>query len=343
MINIAVAGCGYWGPNLIRNFIENRDCRVTHCCDSSKDSVDKVIRSYPYIKGVSDYGEIISSPEIDAVVIATPVKTHFELSKKALMSGKHVLVEKPLAFSSSEAMELIELSEKMGKVLMTGHTFEFNPAVKMLKDIIRSTAVGTPLYFYSTRVNLGIIRDDINSMWNLAPHDISILIYLMEEFPVAVSAFGKSFIQKGIEDVVFMYIEFPSGAVAHVHTSWLDPSKVRKLTVVCEKKMVVYDDVDNEAKLKIYDKGFETKLATDGGIRDYIIRPRAGAIFIPKVDNTEPLKIECSHFIECIMNGKRPLTDGLNGMRVVNVLETAGASLKDCGVRKETDWKRLSL
>lgn len=343
MINVSIIGCGYWGPNLVRNFYENPACRIKSCCDIDIKKVDKVLKKYPSIEGSDDFEEVIISGETDAVVIATPAKTHYELARKALQSGKHVLVEKPLSFTSREAEELMEIAARKNLIIMVGHTFEYNPAVRKLKDILKSGDVGNPMYLYGARLNLGVIRRDVNSMWNLAPHDISIFLYLLDEFPTAVSAIGKSFIRKDLEDVVFMYIEFHSGIIAHLHTSCLDPSKIRKTTIVCEKKMIIYDDVDNEGRVKIYDKGFETTLATDGGIQDYIIRPRAGDILIPKIDNTEPLRIETSHFIECIQNGAKPLTDGLNGLRVVNVLETAQNSLNEGGVRKETDWDKLKF
>ncbi len=343
MINVSVIGCGYWGPNLVRNFYENSSCTLKHCCDLDSSKTGKILKKYPSIEGVADCDEVISSPETDAVAIATPANTHFELAKKALEAGKHVLVEKPLSLSSREAEDIINISTKKNLVLMVGHTFEYNPAVRKLKEIINSGDVGNPMYLYAARLNLGVLRKDVNSMWNLAPHDISIFLYLLDEFPVSVSAIGKSFIREDLEDVVFLYLEFKSGIVAHLHISCLDPSKVRKTTIVCEKKMIIYDDMDNDGRVKIYDKGFETTLATDGGIQDYIIRPRAGDILIPKIDNTEPLHLETSHFLQCIEKGEKPLTDGLNGLRVVNVLETAQKSLRQEGAMKKTNWEKLSF
>ncbi|RMF92203.1 MAG: gfo/Idh/MocA family oxidoreductase [Candidatus Schekmanbacteria bacterium] len=340
MIKVAVVGCGYWGPNLIRNFYENPSCKVDYCCDMDNSKVEKVLRKYPSIRGTNDFDDLLSSAETDAIAIATPASTHYEMAKKALEAGKHILVEKPLSLTTEESEKLNELAEKKNLILMVGHTFEYNPAVRKLKEILNTTDVGKALYMYSARLNLGVFRDDVNVMWNLAPHDISIFLYLIEEFPIAVSAIGKSFVRNKLEDVVFMYLEFPSGIIAHLHISCLDPSKIRKTTIVCERKMIIYDDLDNEGRIKIYDKGFETTLATDGGIQDYIIRPRAGDIYIPKIDNSEPLRIETEHFIECIEKGEKPLTDGLNGIRVVNVLETAESSLREGGTIKKTQWMK---
>lgn len=329
-MNIAVVGCGYWGPNLIRNLYSIENLQLT-VCDLNKERVAKIKSSYPTIKTSYDIDEILWDNEITAVVISTPAKTHYELAKRCLLKGKNVLVEKPLAFTTKEAEELVGLSKKNGKVLMVGHTFEYNPAVIKLKEYIDTGELGKVYYAYSSRLNLGQIREDVNAMWNLAPHDISILIYLFGSLPKRVRAVGNAFIQNGIEDVVFVTLEFPREIMAHIHVSWLDPSKTRKVTVVGDKKMVVYDDVDNEARLKIYDKGI-TKSPHNEVFGEYFLKLRSGDIYIPRIDLQEPLKIEVSHFVECVKENKTPKTDGENGLRVIKTLEAAQYSLKNDGV-----------
>ncbi len=332
MIRVGLIGCGYWGPNLARNFADLDGVELAALADADRTRVEKVLRRYPTARGAGDGKEILDDPSIDAVAIVTPAETHYDLTRRALEAGKHVLVEKPLAMKPQESAELARTAEEKGLVLMVGHTFEYNPAVHRLKETVRGDEFGKILYAYSTRVNLGIFRSGINAMWNLAPHDLSILFYLLEETPESVVALGRSFIKPDVEDVVFLYLRFPSGSIAHVHVSWLDPSKVRRMTVVGERKMVVYDDLDSEQKLKVYDKGFETSLFEDGGIQDYQVRLRAGDIHSPKVETTEPLKIECRHFVECVSQGKKPLTDGWNGHRVVAALAAAQESLASGGM-----------
>ncbi|MFH1856952.1 MAG: Gfo/Idh/MocA family oxidoreductase [Candidatus Omnitrophota bacterium] len=329
-MNVAVVGCGYWGPNLIRNLGTMGDVQLT-VCDLNKERVNKIKAAYPTVKTSYDFEEVLRDSEITAVVISTPAKTHYELTKRALEKGKSVLVEKPLAFTSAEAEELVGLSKKQNKILMVGHTFEYNPAVIKLKEYIDTGELGKVYYAYSSRLNLGQIREDVNAMWNLAPHDISILIYLFGSLPQRVSAVGKAFVQNDIEDVVFVTLEFAGKIMAHVHISWLDPSKIRRMTVVGDKKMVIYDDVDNEARLKIYDKGI-TKSPNSDAFGEYFIKLRSGDIYIPKIDLQEPLKIEVSHFIECLKENKTPKTDGENGLRVIKTLEAAQYSLKNEGV-----------
>jgi predicted dehydrogenase len=327
MVRVGLIGCGYWGPNLARNFADLEGAELAVLADADHARVEKLVRRYPTARAAGDGAEVIRDRTIDAVVIVTPAESHYEITRQALEAGKHVLVEKPLAMRPEESEELARMAEERGLVLMVGHTFEYNPAVRRLKKIVRGDDFGGILYAYSTRVNLGIFRSGINAMWNLAPHDLSILFYLFEETPRMVIAQGRSFIKPDVEDVVFLFLEFPSGRIAHVHVSWLDPSKVRRMTVVGERKMAVYDDLDSEQKLKVYDKGFETSLFDDGGIQDYQVRLRAGDILSPKVGTTEPLKIECEHFVECVAGGKRPLTDGWNGHRVVAALAAAEESL----------------
>lgn len=331
MIKVGVIGVGYWGPNIVRNFADIAGADLVSVADPDSSKVEKMIKRFPYLQGLADGDEIIRDKSIDAVAIITPAETHYDFARRALEAGKHVLVEKPLTLIPAESAALIELAEKKQLTLMVGHTFEYNPAVRMLKEITCRDDFGKILYIYSTRVNLGIFRHGINAMWNLAPHDVSILNYIFDAAPLSVRSLGQSFIKPGIEDVVFLYYEYPSGSVAHVHVSWLDPSKVRRVTVVGEKKMAVYDDLDNEQKLKVYDRGFDSTLFEEGGIRDYQVRLRAGDILSPKIPNTEPLRTECTHFIDCAREGTRPLTDGENGLRVVQALAAAEESLRGDG------------
>lgn len=330
MVKIGIVGCGYWGPNLIRNFNVIKNCQVLLCCDKVKERLESVNRTYKNINTTTDIDGLINNSDIDAVIIATPTQTHYGLVKDAILKGKHVFVEKPLAFSVKEAEELVELAYKHKRILMVGHTFEFNPAVVKLREYISNGDLGVIHYITSRRINLGIVREDINALWNLAPHDISILIYLLGKMPSKVKAWGSSFLQKNIEDVVFVYLYFENNITSHIHVSWLDPRKIRETTVIGSKKMIIYDDIDNEGKIRIYDKGVD-RLSNSSIFGEYQMKLRAGDIIIPKIESYEPLRKECEHFIECIINGKRPLTDAENGLRVVKVLDAAQRSLENDG------------
>ncbi|MBI5747766.1 MAG: Gfo/Idh/MocA family oxidoreductase [Nitrospinae bacterium] len=329
MIGIGVIGCGYWGPNLIRNLYELEDCRLSAVCDLKEDRLNYIKRRFNGVHTTTDYKEILKSKEIEGVVIATPISTHFDIAKEALISGKDVLVEKPLSSSADKCGELIKIAKDNKRVLMAGHTFIYNAAVRKLKEIMETGDIGDIYYIYSKRLNLGIIRNDVNALWNFAPHDLSILLYLLEKEPVKVGAKGYSFIQKGIEDVVFMTLDFPGNIGAHIHISWLDPNKTRGMTVVGSKKMVVYNDLSPDAKIIIYDKGVMNGFENFG---DFQLLLRSGDIHIPKINFKEPLKVECSHFIECIKERKEPLTNGDHGLKVVKILEAAQRSLKEDGI-----------
>lgn len=335
MINIAQVGCGYWGPNLLRNFVQSNNCDVKIVADISDERLSYVNRVYPHIKITKRYEDILEDNSIDAVVLATPASSHYEISEKIIKKGKHVLVEKPLALKTSEVRNLIKLAEKYKRILMVGHTFEYNTAVHALRAYIKTDELGKVYYIYSQRLNLGKVRDDVNAMWNLALHDISILLYVLDSEPVSVSAKGVSYIQRNIEDVVFITILFENDIVAHIHVSWLDPNKVRKMTFVGSKKMIVYDDI-SDYKIRIFDKGIDKKNIYDslGEFDDFgkfQLIHRAGDIFIPKIKFEEPLKVECEHFISCILNGEKPISDGYDGLRVVNLLESASKSLDENG------------
>ena len=341
-IKVAQIGLGYWGPNLARslNALEGADLHTL--CDPREDRLSHLKRQYPAVRTTGDFGSVLAEPEIDAIVLATPVHTHFELAKAALQAGKHVMVEKPLAQTSAQCKELIKIAEKHKLTLMVGHVFIYNAAVRKVKEYIQSGELGEIYYIYSQRLNLGQVRQDVNALWNFAPHDISILCYWLDAEPERVVARGYSYIQSDVEDVVFMSLDFPNNVGANVHISWLDPHKIRLMTVVGSNKMIVYDDVSADARITVYDKGVTKKMkeAPDGkGISlgryetfgEFQLLLRAGDVLIPKVEFVEPLKVECQHFIDCIRSGQQPMTDGYDGLRVVATLEAAQQSLTHHG------------
>lgn len=329
MINIAVVGLGYWGPNLVRNVAVLPKAHLHTLCDEQPARLDHVGRQYPGAKQQIDFEAVLVDPNIDAVIIATPVHTHFELALAALQAGKHVLVEKPLAQTSDQCRQLIALAEKNNLILMVGHVFLYNAAVRKVKEYIESGELGQIYYIYAQRLNLGIVRRDVNVLWNFGPHDFSILSYWLESAPERVVARGYSYLQDGIDDVVFTTLDFSNGIGANVHLSWLDPYKVRRMTVVGSEKMVVYDDVKSEARLMIFDKGVVKKtneypsMGRFENFGEFQLLVRAGDVLIPKIDFVEPLKVECQHFVECIATGRQPLTDGYHGLQVVEILESA--------------------
>ncbi len=325
MINIAQIGIGYWGPNLLRNLVLNRDCHVKLVVDIAEERRDYVKRLYPSIKVADNVQEIIGDSSIEAVVIATPFKTHFELTMKMIKAGKHVLVEKPLASNLSEIESIRNLQKEMNVIVMVGHTFLYNSAVKYVKHLIDSDQLGKIRYIYSQRLNLGRIRSDINALWNFAPHDISIIQYWLNEIePVSVSVNGMDYVQEGIYDVIFMNLVYPGKIIANIHVSWLDPQRVRKMIVVGSDKMVIYDDIA-ENKIAIYDKGID-RMAILGKNMDYDLpdsvkfNHRSGDVLLPKVQYEEPLKVQISHFIDCIANGTKCITDVDHAKKVIKIL-----------------------
>jgi predicted dehydrogenase len=331
LVNVGLVGVGYWGPNLARNINGLKNARLMWICDSRADVLANVASNYPSASTCADLATMLAAPDLDAVVVATPARSHFDVASACLDAGKHVLVEKPLAMSGEECRRLIETADAKNLKLMVGHVFLYSPPVLKIKELMDSGELGDTYYAYSTRANLGQIRRDVNAMWNLAPHDVSIMLYLLGSFPTSVSASGITHIQDGIEDVVFMNLRFPGGIAAHIHVSWLDPGKVRQLTLVGSKKMVVYDDVDPDAKIRIMDKGV-TKVAKDNresfsSFGEFQLLLRAGDVLIPKIPATEPLKLECQHFVDSIENDTRPLTDGVHGLQVVRILEAAQESM----------------
>jgi predicted dehydrogenase len=324
-VRIGLIGYGYWGPNLARNFHQLPEAWLLACADADPSRLNEAARFYSFQQTATDYRELVDNPLLDGIVVATPARSHYRIARAALEGGKHVLVEKPLAMASAEAEDLAACARAHDRVLMVGHTFEYNPAVWKIKELLASGGIGDLYYVYSNRVNLGRVQLDVNALWSIAPHDISILLYLLESLPLTVSARGATFVSEKIEDVVFVLLTFPQNVIAHIHASWLDPSKTRQMTLVGSEKMIVYDDVDPEAKLKIYDKGVYKRGAAFG---EFQLRVHSGDIHIPKIDLTEPLRNECLHFVECIRDHKHPLTDAENGLRVVRVLEAAQRSLE---------------
>jgi predicted dehydrogenase len=329
-IRIAQVGVGYWGPNLARNFAATEGGELVALCDRDARRLAQIGRQLPGTRLVADYEDILADKSVDAVVIATPVATHFELAEAALSSGKHVFVEKPLATSSDECQRLIDLAEQNDRRLMVGHVFVYNAAVQAIKGYIDRGELGEIYYVYSQRLNLGQVRHDVNALWNFAPHDLSILGDWFDADPIGVSARGYSYVQPGIEDVVFMTLDYPGGIGANIHISWLDPLKVRRMTIVGSEKMLVYDDVSADAKVTIYDRGVSRReidtLDDRGPIRsfgEFQLLLRAGDVLIPKLAFEEPLKVECQHFVDCIRTGSAPRSDGRAGLRVVRALEAA--------------------
>ncbi len=324
MTRVAVAGLGYWGPNLARNFAALPDCEVAWLCDESAEALARTGAQHPDARRTTDLGEVLADEGVDAVVLATPVPTHAELAERVLDAGKHCFVEKPLATSVADAERAVQAAARAKRTLMVGHLLEYHPAVEQLKEIADSGQLGELHYVYSHRLNLGKLRADENALWSLGAHDVSVLLRLLGEEPSDVEARGESYMRAGVEDVVFCFMRFPSGRAAHMHLSWLDPHKERTFTVVGAKRMATFDDMDTERKVTVYDKGFDESAA---GYGEYITR--SGDIWSPRIPNREPLRIECEHFLECVRERRRPRSDGDSGLRVVRVLERAQAALDD--------------
>lgn len=326
MLKVGVIGCGYWGPNLIRNFIQLSRSDVVRVADLDEARLKHMKGLYPTIETTQDYKDIIADPDIDIVAIATPVHTHYEFASEALSAQKHVFVEKPIAASAREAKSLIALSEEYERKLMVGHTFVYTSAVQKMKEIIDSGELGKIYYINSQRLNLGLFQQDINVLWDLAPHDISIVLHLLGQEPETVSAVGASHINPFIEDVAVLTMRFSDSLLAFIQTSWLDPDKIRRMTVVGSKKMMVYDDVQPTEKIRIYDKRVKGPRHYDT-YAEFHYSYKYGDIVIPKIEGTEPLCTELNHFLDCILSDERPVSDGRSGLCVVKILEAAQKSL----------------
>ena len=330
IIGIAQLGCGYWGPNLLRCFAGLHQCGLKYVVEPSPERQHYVRRHYPGVQTKAGLEQVLDDPDVTAIVVATPARSHYELARSALLAGKHVFVEKPLAMSVDEVDDLAAIADGASLILMVGHTFLYNPAVNLIKDLLGYDQLGEIYYAYSQRLNLGVIRQDVNALWNLAPHDISILCYLMQGAPESVFACGTAYIQEKVEDVVFINLRFKERVQASVHVSWLDPHKVRRLTFVGSRKMLVYDDTA-EHKIAIYDKGIDQISQAQeypfDSVAPHKLVHRSGGVVMPSLPAVEPLKEEAEHFLDCIMTGNRPLTDSNHARLVVDVLQRAQACL----------------
>ena len=328
---IGVIGCGYWGPNLIRNFGQIASSGALAAADVNQDRLAHMKSLYPSLRTTVDYKELLADDTIQALAIATPPKTHFEIAMDALEAGKHVFVEKPLATATNQCEALVATAEKNKLTLMVGHTFVYTAAVNKIKEVIESGELGDVYYINTARVNLGIFQDDINVVWDLAPHDVSILNYILDRNPEEVTAHGHSYIRPDVEDVAFLTIKYPGSVMAHIHVSWLNPNKIRTTTVVGSKKMLVYDDVSSLEKIRIYDKGVTVQPHYDT-FGEFQLSYRFGDIFIPKLDDSEPLKVACQHFLDCIRDQRTPRSSAKHGLDVVRVIEASNESLASGGV-----------
>jgi predicted dehydrogenase len=321
-VRVGVVGLGYWGPNLARNLAAIPGCELRWLCDPEPSAREKLARTFPDARSSGELDALLEDPELDAVMIATPVPTHAALAVRAAHADKHCFVEKPLATNAADAEQAVAAAASAGKILMVGHLLEYHPAVDRLKALIDDDELGALYYIYGNRLNLGQLRADENALWSLGAHDVSVVLHLIDEEPEECLAHGASYVRAGVQDVVFCYLRFPSGIVAHLHLSWLDPHKERRLTVVGARRMATFDDMLLEGKLTIYDKGFDEDTRSWG---EYIAR--SGDISSPHIRNAEPLRLECEHFLECVRTGAPPRSDGHSGLRVVQVLERLQRSL----------------
>ena len=328
-ITIGVIGYGYWGPNIVRNFFYSDNCKVKAVADQRDERLTLLAKNFPSINGINNAEDIINDDTINAVVIATPVFSHYELAKKALVEGKHVLIEKPLASTVAESEELINLAEQKGLTLMVDHTFLYTGAVQKMKELIDTGAIGTPLYFESSRINLGLFQSDINVLWDLAAHDISILIHLIKEIPESVNATGISHTHNGVENIAYMTVNYNSDFIAHINCSWSSPVKVRQMLIGGDKKMILYNDLEPSEKLRVYDTGYYH--TTDEDKKKILVDYRIGDIYIPKLSSEEALTGVANDFIQSIIQKKEPLSNARFGLEVVKILEASQQSIKNKG------------
>ncbi|MBU0580435.1 MAG: Gfo/Idh/MocA family oxidoreductase [Candidatus Margulisbacteria bacterium] len=325
MICVAVVGVGYWGPNLVRNLYKISGCVVKYCCDLDEKKLKNISLEYPTIKITTSYDEILNDSEIDAVVIATPVFSHFSLTKKALLAKKHCLIEKPMTYKLEEAEELLKIAKEKNLIIMVDHTFIYTGAVQKIKEMVKSGDLGKIYYFDSQRLNLGIIQPDVNVLWDLAPHDISIMNYVFNTNPISVTAVGSSHIQNKLEEMVHITVKYPNNLIGHIHVSWLSPVKIRQILIGGFKKMILFDDLSPSEKIKVYDKGIDINLSSETTLNPIY---RSGDIYIPKIDQTEALLKECQHFIDCLNGKTQPIVSGEDGLNVVKILVSAEKSLR---------------
>lgn len=338
MIRIGVVGYGYWGPNLVRNFSEISDCQMVAVSDLSEERLARAKRRYPGLATTQDWRDMLANPRIDAMVISTPVSTHFELALEALRAGKHVLVEKPIAASSEQAERLIDESERRRLVLMVDHTFVFTGAVGKIREIVNGDTFGEVYYYDSVRVNLGLFQHDVNVIWDLAVHDLSIMDYVLAARPCAVSATGMNHVAGGVENIAYLTLFFDANTIAHIGVNWLAPVKVRQALIGGAQRMIVYDDVEPSEKVKVYQRGITvSQNSAAESVYDLMVSYRTGDMWAPKLDTTEALRTEALHFVRCIDSGQSPITGGPAGLRVVRILEAATLSMKNRGVPVRLD------
>ena len=333
-VTVAVVGCGYWGPNLIRNFSSAANCRLKTICDRDQNRLRHLQGRYPGVAAETEFNTVLADPAIDAVVIATPMHTHYPMARAALEAGKHCFIEKPMAGSAAECVELCRLADAKGLKIMVGHTFLFSPPIRKIKEIIDAGEIGKVRYMSARRLNLGLFQKDFNVIWDLAPHDISIIAYLMDEFPSAVNCQGKANVTPGIEDVANATMHFDGGSYATIHVSWLDPRKIREMAIVGTQRMIVYDDLEPLQKVKVFDMRVDRPPHYDT-FAEFQYAYHWGDMVAPYIKQEEPLGLECRHFIECILENRTPLSDGSYGTRVVQVLEAAARSLDTGGCQVE--------
>jgi predicted dehydrogenase len=330
MLKAGVIGVGYWGPNIIRNLVTSKKFEVKMCADLKKTRLDFITSLYPTIQLTQNYLEIVKHPQIDVVVICTPVFSHFEIASAALQAGKHILIEKPMTSTKAQAEQLIDLAEKKKQTILVDHTFLFTGAVQKIKEIIESGDIGDIYYFDSVRVNLGLFQHDVNVVWDLAPHDISIMDHIINRPAESIVATGSDHLGNGLEDVAYLTIFYPDHIIAHIHVNWLSPVKIRQTQISGSKKMIVWDDNSPSEKVKIYDKGIEI-IQTADQVYNTLIQYRTGDMYCPKIPQTEALAVELDHFADCIGKGIKPISDGYSGLRVVQLLESAEKSIKNRG------------
>ena len=330
-INVGVIGCGYWGPNLIRNFVDNDSAQLRWICDVDERRLTEMLRRYPFAQTTTDYQKLIGDSELDAVAVVTPVATHFSIASEFLRAGKHVLLEKPLAATVQQSEQLVELAQQHARTLMVDHTFVYTGAVRKMKEIVSSAELGDLLYFDSVRINLGLFQRDINVLWDLAPHDLSIMDYLIERQPEGLSAIGSCHIEEGIENIAYLIMKFPGDFIAHFHFNWLAPVKIRHTLIAGSSKMILYDDIEPTEKVRVYDKGVTANRVADReAAYQTLVSYRTGDVWAPKLDTTEALRYVVAEFLDSIRTSRAPLTDGPAGLRVVRLLEAAQKSIK-CG------------
>jgi predicted dehydrogenase len=330
-VGVGVVGAGYWGPNLIRNFFDTVGCKMLSVCDSSPTRLDAMHRLYPSIAATTRYEDLLRDPTIDAIAIATPVETHAPMAEAALRAGKHVLVEKPMTSRVADGERLIELADQRGLTLMVDHTFVYTGAVRHMKRLIDAGDLGSLYYYDSVRVNLGLVQSDVSVIWDLSVHDFAIMDFLLGLEPRTISAVGAAHLPGGMADVAYLTVNFDDNLIAHFHVNWLSPVKLRQVIIGGDRRMVLYDDLESIEKLKVYDRGVQWNEDPFEARREKLVGYRLGDMHAPMVDQTEALKTECAHFIECVRYGRRPITDGVAGLRIVRLLEAAERSLSRAG------------